>query len=402
MARSTFKTMYLVSKSDLENRNYNNAKKNFKLSLQNRDICDGGMSVSVKPIKTRVRNKQKAENTTNVQLDVSDSEDDDEQISALPEKKIQQYPYAGFRAQSTDESNPKTKKQYSSFGFGSRNDFIYPNNNNDDDDGDKKNDIAFEKSSPLNAVEYVGSDSRINEDNPSPPNINNHNNKDHKDNDADSTVNHEYGSIPSNIEDYISDDNSEKIRRMPKKVKYNEKLKGYKIRKLQKRHLRRFKNKFLDNQRSQNISHPEELPLNQNDNNLTFQDENRDASEDEDSRKRYINEEHETEEVDDNQKDNNVPNLKKRKILDDVQKMKEDQWLGRIKSRLSDKRVQFKRKRDNIGYRINPEDISKSLIKPSDFTYLNKTESANYLDKWKPLKELRKKPFKNKKFKPYH
>ena len=400
MARSTFKTMYLVSKSDLENRNYNNAKKNFKLSLQNRDICDGGMSVSVKPIKTRVRNKQKAENTTNVQLDVSDSEDDDEQISALPE--IQQYPYAGFRAQSTDESNPKTKKQYSSFGFGSRNDFIYPNNNNDDDDGDKKNDIAFEKSSPLNAVEYVGSDSRINEDNPSPPNINNHNNKDHKDNDADSTVNHEYGSIPSNIEDYISDDNSEKIRRMPKKVKYNEKLKGYKIRKLQKRHLRRFKNKFLDNQRSQNISHPEELPLNQNDNNLTFQDENRDASEYEDSRKRYNNEEHETEEVDDNQKDNNVPNLKKRKILDDVQKMKEDQWLGRIKSRLSDKRVQFKRKRDNIGYRINPEDISKSLIKPSDFTYLNKTESANYLDKWKPLKELRKKPFKNKKFKPYH
>ena len=401
MARSTFKTMYLVSKSDLENRNYNNAKKNFKLSLQNRDICDGGMSVSVKPIKTRVRNKQKAENTTNVQLDVSDSEDGDEQISALPEKKIQQYPYAGFRAQSTDESNPKTKKQYSSFGFGSRNDFIYPNNNNDDDDGEK-NDIVFEKSSPLNAVEYVGSDSRINEDNPSPPNINNHNNKDHKDNDADSTVNHEYGSIPSNIEDYISDDNSEKIRRMPKKVKYNEKLKGYKIRKLQKRHLRRFKNKFLDNQRSQNISHPEELPLNQNDNNLTFQDENRDASEDEDSRKRYNNEEHETEEVDDNQKDNNVPNLKKRKILDDVQKMKEDQWLGRIKSRLSDKRVQFKRKRDNIGYRINPEDISKSLIKPSDFTYLNKTESADYLDKWKPLKELRKKPFKNKKFKPYH
>ena len=58
MARSTFKTMYLVSKSDLENRNDRKAKKDFKLSLQNRDICDGGMSVSVKPIKTRVRNKQ--------------------------------------------------------------------------------------------------------------------------------------------------------------------------------------------------------------------------------------------------------------------------------------------------------------------------------------------------------
>ena len=132
-----------------------------------------------------------------------------------------------------------------------------------------------------------------------------------------------------------------------------------------------------------------------------LQYENRDSSKGEDNQKRYINEEHETEEVDDNQINKSVPNLKKRKILDDVQKKKDDQWLGRIKSRLNDKRVQFKRKRDNIGYRINPDDISKSLIKPSDFTYLNQTDSADYLDKWKSLKELRKKPFKNKRFKPY-
>ena len=94
MARSTFKTMYLVSKSDLENRNDRKAKKNFKLSLQNRDICDGGMSVSVKPIKTRVRNKQNVEKLTNVQLDATDSEDGNENILALPEKKLQQYPNA--------------------------------------------------------------------------------------------------------------------------------------------------------------------------------------------------------------------------------------------------------------------------------------------------------------------
>ena len=396
MARSTFKTMYLVSKSDLENRNDNNAKKNFKLSLQNRDICDGGMSVSVKPIKTRVRKKQKVEKTTNVQLDVSDSEDGDENILALPAKKIQQYPYARFKAQST-ESIPQTKQQLSSSGFRSGNHFKYLNN----DDGDKMHDIEFENSSPLNVVEYKGSDLRNNEDNPSPPNIKNYHNKDHKDNDADSTVNPEYDSIPSNIEDYISNDKSEKIGQRPKRVKYDEKVKGFKIRRLQKRHSKKFKKKFLDNQRSQNISRPEELPLNQNENQIMLQDENRDASEDEDSQKRYINKEHETEKVDDNQINNSAPNLKKRKILDDVEKMKEDQWLGRIKSRLSDKRVQFKRKRDNIGYRINPDDISKSLIKPSDFTYLNQTESADYLDKWKSLKELRKKPFKNKRFKPY-
>ena len=49
MVGSAFKTMYLVSKSDIDN----NVKKNFKLSLQNKDICDGGMSVSVRPIKKR-------------------------------------------------------------------------------------------------------------------------------------------------------------------------------------------------------------------------------------------------------------------------------------------------------------------------------------------------------------
>ena len=103
MARSTFKTMYLVSKSDLENRNDRKAKKNFKLSLQNRDICDGGMSVSVKPIKTRVRNKQNIEKLTNVQLDATDSEDGNENILAM-----QQYPNAGFKVQST-ESNPGLK-----------------------------------------------------------------------------------------------------------------------------------------------------------------------------------------------------------------------------------------------------------------------------------------------------
>merc|ERR1712077_71345 len=99
MAGPTFKTMYLVSTSDLDNnnRNDNNAKKNFKLSLQNRDICDGGMSVSVKPIKTRVRNKQNVEKLTNVQLDATNSEDGNENILAMPEKTMQQYPNAGFK-----------------------------------------------------------------------------------------------------------------------------------------------------------------------------------------------------------------------------------------------------------------------------------------------------------------
>jgi len=224
-------------------------------------------------------------------------------------------------------------------------------------------------------------------------------------------------------------------------------MKGYKIKRLQKSYSKNSKRKFLGNRNLQNISHLEELPINKNENNLMLQYkksnaskdedshleqlplnkndnnlmlqyeknntskdedsqnenssmlqyEKNDTSKDEDSQKRY-----EIEEVYNNEINKSAPNLKKRKILDDVQQMKDNQWLGRIKSRLNDKRVQFKRKRDNIGYRINPDDISKSLIKPSDFTYLNKTDSADYLDKWKSLKELRKKPFRNKRFKLYH
>ena len=379
MARSTFKTMYLVSKSDLENRNDRKAKKNFKLSLQNRDICDGGMSVSVKPIKTRVRNKQNIEKLTNVQLDATDSEDGNENILAM-----QQYPNAGFKVQST-ESNP---------GLKSGNHFKNPNDDADDDsndDWDKTHDTDFEKSSSLNMVE--GPDLSNNEDGSSHSNVGNYNNHYQKDNVSDSN--------PSNIEDHNNNDTNEQIGQRHKRIKHAEKRKGYKIKRLQKSYSKMFNRKFVDNKKLQRTSHSEDIPLNQYNNNLMLQYENRDSSKGEDNQKRYINEEHETEEVDDNQINKSVPNLKKRKILDDVQKIKDDQWLGRIKSRLNDKRVQFKRKRDNIGYRINPDDISKSLIKPSDFTYLNQTDSADYLDKWKSLKELRKKPFKNKRFKPY-
>ena len=78
MVGSTFKTMYLVSKSDIDN----NTKKNFKLSLQNKDICDGGMSVSVKPIKTRKQSKDEKSEQSLIRHDkfydnAEEHEDDD-------------------------------------------------------------------------------------------------------------------------------------------------------------------------------------------------------------------------------------------------------------------------------------------------------------------------------------
>ena len=392
MAGSTFKTMYLVSKSDLDNnnRNDNNAKKNFKLSLQNRDICDGGMSVSVKPIRTRVR-KQKVENTTNVHLDDIDNDGEEGNEShGFPEKKTYQYPYARLKAQPT-ELDAMTKKQHLSSGVRSRNHFIYPNHHDGDDDGDETSGTNLKNSTPFNVVESNGQYLMSKEDNTFPSNTNKYDNN-----------------YNSKNEEKIDD-----IEPSIKKMKYGEKIKGYKVKKTRTKFPKKFKKKI-----QKNISFQVDNPLKQNDNSM-LQSENGDALEDEDSQKTYIDAEEKTEEVDnnqinhidaeqkteavdDNQINQNMPNLKKRKILDDIEKMKDDQWLGRIKSRLNDKRVQFKRKHDNIGYRINPDDISKSLIKPSDFTYLNQTESADYLDKWKSLKELRKKPFKNKKFKPYH
>ena len=392
MAGSTFKTMYLVSKSDLDNnnRNDNNAKKNFKLSLQNRDICDGGMSVSVKPIRTRVR-KQKVENTTNVHLDDIDNDGEEGNEShGFPEKKTYQYPYARLKAQPT-ELDAMTKKQHLSSGVRSRNHFIYPNHHDGDDDGDETSGTNLKNSTPFNVVESNGQYLMSKEDNTFPSNTNKYDNN-----------------YNSKNEEKIDD-----IEPSIKKMKYGEKIKGYKVKKTRTKFPKKFKKKI-----QKNISFQVDNPLKQNDNSM-LQGENGDVLEDEDSQKTYIDAEEKTEEVDnnqindidaeqkteavdDNQINQNMPNLKKRKILDDIEKMKDDQWHGRIKSRLNDKRVQFKRKHDNIGYRINPDDISKSLIKPSDFTYLNQTESADYLDKWKSLKELRKKPFKNKKFKPYH
>ena len=388
MAGPTFKTMYLVSKSDLDNnnnRNDNNAKKNFKLSFQNRDICDGGMSVSVKPIKTRVR-KQKVENATNVHLDDIDNDGEEGNEShGFPEKKT----YARLKAQPTD-LDAMTKKQHLSSGVRSKNHFIHPNYDDGDDDGDETSSTNLKSSTPFDVVESNGQYLMSNEDNTFPSNTNKYDNNDNSKN-----------------EEKIND-----IKPSSKKMN-GEKIKGYKVKKPHTKFPKKFKKKI-----QKNISFQVDNTLKQNDNSM-LQGENGDDSQKDDSQKTYIDAEQKTEEVDndqinhinaeqkteavdDNQINQNMPNLKKRKILDDIEKMKDDQWLGRIKSRLNDKRVQFKRKQDTIGYRINPDDISKSLIKPSDFTYLNQTESADYLDKWKSLKELRKKPFKNKKFKPYH
>ena len=93
--------------------------------------------------------------------------------------------------------------------------------------------------------------------------------------------------------------------------------------------------------------------------------------------------------------------LKKMKIRNNLKDKKDEQWIEGLKSRLNARRVQFKRKKDTVGYRIVPDDAAKSLLVPSDFTFLDPRVSQEFQSKWKPLSELNLKPFKNKRFKPY-
>ena len=254
MAGPTFKTMYLVSKSDLDNnnnRNDNNAKKNFKLSFQNRDICDGGMSVSVKPIKTRVR-KQKVENATNVHLDDIDNDGEEGNEShGFPEKKT----YARLKAQPTD-LDAMTKKQHLSSGVRSKNHFIHPNYDDGDDDGDETSSTNLKSSTPFDVVESNGQYLMSNEDNTFPSNTNKYDNNDNSKN-----------------EEKIDD-----IKPSLKKMN-GEKIKGYKVKKPHTKFPKKFKKKI-----QKNISFQVDNTLKQNDNSM-LQGENGDALEDEDSQK---------------------------------------------------------------------------------------------------------------------
>ena len=93
--------------------------------------------------------------------------------------------------------------------------------------------------------------------------------------------------------------------------------------------------------------------------------------------------------------------FKKIKLINEPKIQAEDQWSKNVKTNLNNRRVQFKRKNDTVAYRVNPSDIQRSLLKPSDFKNLNKELSSDYLDKWKSLGELKQQSFKTKRFKPY-
>ena len=433
MVGSTFKTMYLVSKSDIDN---NSLKKNFKLSLQNNDICDGGMSVSVKPIKTREKSKEKNSVQSFKRGDDDDDEDEDGGFSNFK----QQYGY----------SKP-TKQIPPNYGFSLRDvnleqkrleNYDKPKQDSEDSSDDERKIYPIKKLEPRPIKAKYRKERRWNEikqlkrqrsesDSENENNVEQTDNTAHMDkrqlvkydqlkHDSSSHLDMEESSNASRQEEKNDDNDSKKyitydedqksegedkptdesknksdddIDQFRQRVKYGKKKKRTK--------LRRFK-------KGKMIAHAKQLSNNHRVKNRNFDGKSSiqiDPTEASLGREDIQNDENEKRKLDDNvhnQPNPEVINLKRRKILDDINKLKDDQWMGRIKSRLNDKRVQFKRKQDTVGYRINTDDVSKSLIKPSDFTYLNSSESADFLDKWKPLKELRSKPVKNKRFKLYH
>ena len=451
MVESAFKTMYLVSKSNIDN----NVKKNFKLSLQNKDICDGGMSVSVKPIKKRsIGNKPKVGKSVQ-SLDRDDDDDgkyEDEndgtskfkQQFYKPAKQI--HPSYGFslRDANTEQRGPvnydKSKQDVSTYSEESSNDDGQDGSHHEQtkydkveleprrikakyrkkriekrikqlkrqrsesDSDDKNNEELRDNTTHMEKRQLVNynqpqQDSSTNLDMADSRNNGHMDERNYdkkyitydKDQNSDSNKNTTMDEAEENPTGENSDKSEDDIDQFREGIKYRKKKKGNKMRMFKKRKMIGYAKHLSKNHRpkDKNFDRKSSMPIDPTE----FGKE--DIQSNETTKHKFDNNV-------DNQSNLEDINLKRRKIEDDINKLKDDQWMGRIKSRLNDKRVQFKRKQDTVGYRINPDDISKSLIKPSDFTYLNKNESADFLDKWKPLKELRSKPFKNKRFKPYY
>ena len=431
MVGSAFKTMYLVSKPDIDK----NGKKNFKLSLQNKDICDGGMSVSVKPIKTRMRNTPKVEKgvqssnkNDNEFYNDDDGEDkgEDQSTGKFKQQHSKQRkeipPTYGFSLRDANMKQrqlvnyDKPKQGFSTFSEESSSD------DGQDDDGQDQEQIRYDnlinkldprgiksksrkmrRWSEIKQLKRQKSESESDNENHEEQLYNTAHMEESSDNsrldekpDGKKYITYDKDQNSDNSKNYTvdegeenpTDENSNKhdddIDQLRQSMNYRKKKKRKKMRMFKKKKMIAYAKQLSKTHFDKKSS----LPI----------DPTKLGEEDIQS---HENKKHKFGNNVGNRSNLEDINLKRRKIEDDINKLKDEQWMGRIKSRLNDKRVQFKRKQDTVGYRINPDDLSKSLIKPSDFTYLNKNESADFLDKWRSLKELRLKPVKNKRFKTY-
>ena len=363
MSPSTFKSMYLISKHDFEKK----SSRDFKLSLENKDICDGGVNVSIKPVKNRKANIK--------------------YIS--PEKE--QFDYS-----------PSQKQN---------NGYIKKNSGKSDEVHDIEQKNGFEKNYEILKQNFNSNarDKIIHQTNSRSQN---------KDIERSSIENLNQTGIQK-IQEYKPIPKYKMMKRRAFKGPY------YRLNKASTKDLIKFKSRNVDpriakkktnyNIESQNNiadnyeanAHTNEyigqqyptIHLDHNSENSDHNSENLDHNSE--------NLDH-TSDNKDNQMGNDDAKEKHASTNSSMEKtnfddVNQDQWVESLKSKLNDRRVQFKRKRDTVGYRINPEtdDIAKSLVSPSDFKFLDKADSDEYLSKWKSLKTDQQKPYSIKRFKSY-
>ena len=346
MSNTSFKTMYLVNKSLIEE------NQNFKLSIRNKDICSDGMNVIVKPIKQRT-SKKINNNQENIPFDNNEDKN-------------------GSHDENND-NNHENLEQKSQHNI------------------NQKNDKSFFKVENNLAPEYHSSDN-INEIAPTHQDLQDFNKSTHS------------GRFKrKNTDSFVQKDKTTKRVKMDG---YNSPLAGNFI-KSNKKHVRKYRlNKYQKRLKKRNF-HDFSMTLPKSHNQDT-----------EFITQKIKKDEHKKVNIDSDDKDSNeikentlllthdqnktpigqrIENNKRKRIEDES----DDQWMSGLKSRLNERRVQFKRKHDTIGYRVLPNDESKSIIKPTDFKFMDPVTSSELLGKWKSLKELKKKQTSTKRHKPH-
>ena len=346
MSPSTFKSMYLISKHDFEQK----SSRDFKLSLENKDICDGGVNVSIKPVKNRKTNV-KYIHPKNGQLDNENSPY--EHIDKSNGKSDTIFNVEGVEQKIDNEKIKQSLKQ------SIQNKEVEKNSNDDFNERGitQKQDYALISKPKMRSRTLKSPNFRQNK------------------------------ASTRNMIRF----KSKKVDPRIFKNKGRQMLKNYRNNILSG-------NSLSDNDEL-NASSAENIAQHQYPNNLL--EHNSDNLD-------HLN--HSSEKLDhiSDNVDNQKENVDAKEMDASTNSLSEkaygqDQWIGGLKSKLNDRRVQFKRKRDVVGYRINPEtdDIAKSLVKPSDFKFLDEADSDEYLSKWKSLKMDQQKPYSIKRFKPY-
>ena len=348
MNGDSFKTMYLIGKSELdklENKNESEriAGENFRLSLENKNLCEDGVNLSIKPIKKRkTRNTQENKDSKKESTENTTERDKGEKSKSDVYSEQNTSPIA-----TTPSRYPDIRE------------------------------IPSEIPEDTSEMEK-GSQSRVN--------VSRSNSFSDKEDDS---LSHRLKRLQGKIEESASRGKKRKALHIDNEQEL--------IRGKQFQHY-----PFLERNEEQHlIPETENKTAGLQDDNVEISNSNKGNRDLKDNDVEMSSNSKEIDKIKFHpqpEMTSTKNTLKRRKKENDWTLKNNEQWIRGLKSV---PRAQFKRKKDTIGFRINPIDVQKSLISPNDFKFLNKDDSGEILDKWKSLSELRTDKFKTKRFKPY-